>query len=218
MKELVVVTGGFGEKKMKETIFKTRWASKDIQILEKLWFKTPRIEIKSNLPNRTWRSISTKANRMGFKRESIGKNINGTFKQKHGLFSLDNFNDGYIDSKGRFRVWCPDHPRAYNEGYILRAIVAYEAYYGVKVTPDMDIHHKNGNKLDDSKNNLEMMSHGEHTMLHNINPNLYIKRICENCKKEFEIEWYKLHDLSGGAKRRGVYCCQKCFHESRRMK
>lgn len=84
---------------MSENILKIRWSSKDIQILEKIWFKTSKIEIETILPNRTWYLISAKANRMGFKRESIGKNIDGTFKQKRKLFSLDNFNDGYVDNK-----------------------------------------------------------------------------------------------------------------------
>jgi len=144
-------------------------------------------------------------------REILEHEVNGDFKRVRRLWSIDNFNDGYVDNRGRFRVWVPNHPRAYNEGYIFRSIVAYETYHDVIISKEYDVHHIDGDKLNDSKENLEIMLHGKHSILHNINPNLYVIRICENCKKEFKIKWFKLKDTSG-CQRRGRFCSQKCYH------
>jgi hypothetical protein len=133
------------------------------------------------------------------------------FKRTINEWSLDNFNEGYVDNRGRFRVYVPNHLRAYKGGYIFRSIVAYEIYHGITVPKEYDIHHIDGNKLNDSKENLEMILHGKHTVLHNINPDLYITRICENCKIEFKIKWFKLKDTSSGCQHRGRFCSQKCY-------
>lgn len=94
-------------------------------------------------------------------------------KRIHQPWSLNNFDDGYI-TQGRFRVYLPDHPRAASRGYVLRSIVAYEAYYGVKVTWEMNVHHIDGDKLNDSKENLELMPRygkGSHTTHHQTGKN-----------------------------------------------
>ena len=127
------------------------------------------------------------------------------FKRIRKLWSLDNFDDGYVDNRGRFRVWVPDHPRAYKGGYFLRSIVAYEAYHGVVVLPNSDIHHKNENRLDDSIENLELMTHGEHTTHHNTVP--LAVRTCKGCGESFEIKRWRLNDPT-----RGTFCSQGCFH------
>jgi len=81
----------------------------------------------------------------------------GRFTRVHKSWSLERFDDGYIDADGRFRVYYPNHPRAYKGGYVLRAIVAYETYHGTSVPPDMDIHHIDGNRLKDTEENLEQV-------------------------------------------------------------
>ena len=141
------------------------------------------------------------------------RNPNGTFKQTRTPFSLANFNDGYIDNRGRFRVWMPNHHRAYSEGYVLRSIVAYEFYYGIPVPDNMDIHHKDGNRLNDSKKNLMMITHGQHTSLHNElrRRRSDVAKICKHCSEEFIIKRWRLKDPS-----RGQYCSQKCFHKHRK--
>ena len=131
----------------------------------------------------------------------------GRFIQERKPFSLDNFNNGYVDNKGRFRVWSPNHPRAYEEGYILRAIVAYEAYHKTTVPQDQDIHHIDGNRLNDSEENLKMMSHGQHNIITHSRKDAHIERTCKHCGNKFEIERWRLKDNS-----RGQFCSQKCYH------
>ena len=90
----------------------------------------------------------------------------GWFKRKIQPWSLNSFNDGLITSKGRFKVYCPKHIRADHRGYVYRSIVAYETYHNTNVSPDYVVHHKDKNKLNDSKENLELMGFGEHTSFH----------------------------------------------------
>lgn len=192
---------------------KPRWIIEETQALRELYPVASKSEIKEAIPDRTWHAITTKAKRMGINRKIPNRNPNGTFKQIRKRFSLDNFNDGYIDNRGRFRVWVPDHPRAYEGGYILRSIVAYETYHGVEVPKDAAIHHVDGNRLNDSKENLEMMSFSEHSTLHNKDKEAWVERICLHCGCSFLIERWRLKDPS-----RGKFCSQKCYHDHPRSK
>jgi len=138
----------------------------------------------------------------------IRRNIDGTYQQVRKPFCLDNFNDGYTDADGRFRVYVPNHPRASNEGYVLRSIVAYETYHNVSVPKTMCIHHIDGNRLNDSKENLLMMLFGQHTSFHN-EPRKkasLIPKQCKNCGKIFNINKWRLKDPH-----RGQFCSQSCY-------
>jgi hypothetical protein len=81
-------------------------------------------------------------------------------------FSLDNFSDGFIGQDGRFRVYFSGHPRAH-KGYIKRSIAAYELYHNIEVPRDKVIHHVDGNRLNDSKENLQLLKMSEHSRLEN---------------------------------------------------
>jgi len=135
----------------------------------------------------------------------------GRFTRVHKSWSLERFDDGYIDADGRFRVYYPNHPRAYKGGYVLRAIVAYETYHGTSVPPDMDIHHIDGNRLKDTEENLEMIPHGFHAKLSNLRKSTEgrVKRICENCNKSFTRPKNRIR----GA---GKFCSLSCYHSYRR--
>lgn len=137
------------------------------------------------------------------------RKANGTFKRIRKEWSLNNFKDGYVDNRRRFRVWSPSHPRAYKEGYILRSIVAFEAYHGIVIPLDMDVHHIDKNRLNDSKENLALIPHKEHAVISNVNRGLGdIVRICEYCNKTFKIKCNRLNDKTS---KRGRFCSQKCY-------
>lgn len=107
----------------------------------------------------------------------------GTFKRVHKPWSLETFDDGYVDSDGRFRVYAPGHHRAYADGYALRAIVAYELYTGEIVLTADDIHHKDHNRTNDTPENLERKGHQDHSLHHH--RQVLVDLICRNCGASF---------------------------------
>jgi hypothetical protein len=132
----------------------------------------------------------------------------GKFTRIHKHWSLDNFNDGYIND-GRFRVYFPEHPRAFSEGYVLRSIVAYEAYHpGETITKEYVVHHKNENKLDDIESNLEKKLFGQHTHDHCSIPSK--KLICGYCGCEFERSQWRINQYTKSGHTRS-FCSQDCF-------
>ena len=114
----------------------------------------------------------------GITRDSKGKFTRTTTK-----WSPHNSESGYIDNNGRFRVYFPEHSRSYSDGYVLRSIVHYEYYNAILIPEGYDIHHLDGNKLNDSKENLIMLSHSDHAKLHN--PKVDVNLVCEQCNKSF---------------------------------
>ena len=191
-------------------IKKPRWTPQEVTTLTILW-PSPWENLEKALPNKTLYAIKTKSNRLGLRRNLETRYPTGEYIRTRKLFSLENFEDGYVDNKGRFRVWLPEHPRAYESGYIFRSIAAYYFYHGVVVPEGSNIHHIDGNRLNDSRENLEMILHSEHTILSNTLDTSDVTRTCKHCKKEFTIKRWRLND-----KTRGQFCSQKCYHSHKR--
>ena len=60
----------------------------------------------------------------------------------------------------------PQHPNADSKGYVREHRLVAEAKIGRLLTEDEVVHHINGDKLDNSPENLEVMTKAEHTSLH----------------------------------------------------
>lgn len=67
-----------------------------------------------------------------------------------------------IDNYGYVRLLKPEHPRANNKGYVKRAIVIYENMTGRRIKRGEVVHHKDGNRQNDSFDNLQLMTVDEH--------------------------------------------------------
>lgn len=72
----------------------------------------------------------------------------------------------FVDKDGYVRVWAPDHHRADNSGRVYEHILVAEAAFGVTITADFHVHHKNEVKSDNDPNNLEVLPAGEHHRTH----------------------------------------------------
>lgn len=64
-----------------------------------------------------------------------------------------------------YALWKPEHPLAHSSGYILEhRFVMWEC--GMLTDPEMTVHHKNGDGLDNRIENLEVLTHKEHRQRH----------------------------------------------------
>lgn len=73
---------------------------------------------------------------------------------------------GRVMSLGYYEVFEPNHPLAKKNGYVKEhRKIAYDA--GLLTDPSMEVHHKNGNKLDNRRENLELMSASDHQSITN---------------------------------------------------
>lgn len=122
-------------------------------------------------------------------------------------WTLETWDDGFVDPKGYVRVYRPDHPRASQAGWVHRHQVVWWLHTGSLPPEGYDIHHKDGNKQHDALSNLVLMEHGIHTFHHQAKDP--VECLCVGCgDKFFEPQWR----LNEG---RGKYCSQECYHSVR---
>ena len=112
------------------------WSNEDLQWLVQNYSNVGLVECSKYL-NRSQSSILHKACRMGLKRKGAGR--------------TDRFliYDGYI------------YVSKVNERYALHRKIM-EDHIGRKLTPDEVVHHKNGDRMDNRLDNLELTTRSEH--------------------------------------------------------
>ena len=72
-----------------------------------------------------------------------------------------------IISKGDYYyALCPKHPNSTRNGYVLLHRVVAEIHLGRLLYPWEDVHHKDENKKNNSRLNLEVIEHTKHARLH----------------------------------------------------
>jgi len=133
----------------------------------------------------------------------------GRFKRSHLPWTPERWNDGYIDNRGRFRVYRPDYPNAYELGYALRAHVVWWLMTGEVCKgrrTKYELHHRDGNRLNDSFENLTRILRHDHQVAHS---GAYVLRTCKYCRQSFAIVRWRLKVKSDN---RGSFCSPKCFY------
>lgn len=85
-----------------------------------------------------------------------GKYINKTQFGGH----VKNRTDGYI------YIYCPTHPKATKDGYVMEHILVMENHINRYLNTDEVVHHKNKNRSDNRIENLQLMKSKEHASFH----------------------------------------------------
>ena len=63
-------------------------------------------------------------------------------------------------------AYCPDHPHAHADGYVMFHTVMMERHIGRYLNDDEVVHHINGNRSDNRIENLMLMNKKEHMTMH----------------------------------------------------
>lgn len=112
-----------------------------------------------------------------------------------------NLSKAIIDTGvGYYYVYQPKHPMANAAGkvYVHRYIA--EQHYGIKLTSELHVHHKDENKLNNNPDNLEILTASEHRK-HHCNSTIN-EKICSHCDAIFLT--YASVD--------STYCSDLCKH------
>lgn len=80
--------------------------------------------------------------------------------KKGGIGHKKKRKDGYMC------VYFPDHPRSSKSGYIMEHILVAEALLGRHLNDKECVHHRNGKRDDNRKENLEVMTKSQHMSFH----------------------------------------------------
>lgn len=115
---------------------------------------------------KTKSSIDHKANRLGLSKdpESLFK-IKSDSRKGNKTWNFKGYRRR--TSKGYIRVYRPEHPLADRNGLVPEHRLVMEEALGFIIPKKFDIHHINGIKDDNRIENLTLMTHSAHSILHN---------------------------------------------------
>jgi len=91
---------------------------------------------------------------------------NGKFKRSFRFWTPQNWDEGYFETRGYFRVFRPDYPGAYKDGSAKRSHIVYWLNTGHVIRKGEIIHHHNENTHDDCFSNLQLMKRDDHMAHH----------------------------------------------------
>lgn len=141
------------------------WTDQETTILIVYYGAVTNDRLYELIPNKTPLAIYKKARKLGLKSSDEIKFQNRS--KAHSGEKCNFWNGGKgKTSKGYNLIFQPDHHRADSRGYVLEHILVFEQETGISVPADCCVHHLNGIKDDNRIENLCMMTHSAHTVMH----------------------------------------------------
>ena len=118
--------------------------------------------------------------------------------------------DDKVINNGYAYVRIPNHPSATSTGYVYEHRVVAENTMGRILTEYEDVHHMNGNKLDNRPENLVVLTRSQHAKLHSLEhgPVMGIFK-CPECGRIFTRETRQSH-LVKPTKFNATFCSNRC--------
>lgn len=104
-------------------------------------------------------------------------------------------------------VIVPDHPNAYEHGYVLEHRVVMENHIGRLLRDDEVVHHKNENGQDNRLKNLELKSSPGHKQYHNQKRTEYIDVSCAYCGTKITLRKKYVENRRQGGQME-FFCCR----------
>ena len=102
-----------------------------------------------------------------------------------------------------------DHPNRTSRDYVLMHRVVAENRLGRLLSSDEVVHHVDGNKKNNSDDNLEVMTKWDHNRMHSSTGKKMVKLVCAGCMCCFDIEKRQTHLIKKNTKL-PTSCSKKC--------
>ena len=119
---------------------------------------------------------------------------------------------GYTISEGHKFLYLPYHPNSKSNGYYAEHRLVMEQMTGRLLTSNDEIHHKDGDGLNNNPSNLLLTTHSEHSKIHYSS-----EKMTEGRRKKYKSGWNPNLKGKNNPNWRGgkiVKVCEnpKCFH------
>ena len=138
------------------------WTKEELEYLREHYPAEKAVDVACAL-GRPVRGIQHKASRLGIHKDERFFCVKSEYmKKSHPSMSRK------MTSKGYVLRYVPEHPNASKTGHVMEHRLIMEEYLGRYLDKNTDVHHINGIKTDNRIENLAVMTHAEHTILHNI--------------------------------------------------
>lgn len=114
-----------------------------------------------------------------------------------------------LNHNGYVEVRKPEHHRARGNGYVFEHILVAENKLGREITKDEHVHHINEIKTDNRPENLQVMSHSEHSKIHQRKrTGKYL--MCEQCGEKYYVKPSRVNSSK--------FCSLECVGKSSDIK
>lgn len=149
------------------------------------------------------------------------KTMIGEGNHQYGLKGYKNSSwksNEYITSNGYRKIYKPNHPLSDKYGRILEHRYVAEKFLATKeelvlyngvyvLNPNLDVHHKDKNKLNNNIDNLQILTRSEHAKLHGDYKHRKQTKIlkCKNCNNNYII--------NKSRENTSLFCCKSCQNE-----